>query len=694
MRDQFLKVFEGKRQKPTFSTAMIGGWILPSWFVKQSDLSKPGYIFGNYRFANLCFRNWTAFCDDKGLPVLNIDREGTISFPQIGVSIEIWVNDGKKLITPGRFIQTKQTIDEEFLCIETTSSFQNGFCQSRIFPIDGLHNTCIGLELNLYAPAESAFSDFLVCLVVRPYDHDGLSAIRQLEYKNKRLKVNYIELLQLEIEPKIVFCTHAGLGEITDFFKLEKNNLAIVSMDGSCTGLIGYSVRAADQTKIKLILKPDSVKYLPKLVREFTKKWLWESKQIWLNRCLKQHHMLKTGLKIDRIYHINLNYLVMFNRCSSDLDDIDNILVLNRYAFFEQSRMYLLKALKKVRWDGSLSNSRISPEKLIFAVYDYFQLSYDINLIRENWQSLKRMGYWLLQNQAFLRSDANWRQTENPAWLCSSFKALSQFGEVNNDFENNQLFYQQYQLLWTQILETFSRKIKENNYHYYRKKDPISEVINSLAISFPLRLYQINERFILKWLERILEESTFNGGVISPMEFQGIDLELTARLGVVLLREGREYDGVFKLLIETISSTGNWPDRFHPFFNGGIGLTGHSPEVGYQFLLMLRNIMVMEEGEILHILPGVTISKLWFELNIKLNNFPTIFGEISLKCQSIGEIVQIEFKASFRRRPRQIRLILNKRDCLLYSDGPVAKEGEYVYLDSNFKIVRFRRDRS
>lgn len=690
MGNQILKVFEGKRQKPAFSTTMIGGWILPSWFIKQSDLLNLGYVFGKYQFANICFRNWTAFCNDKGQPVLLVDKEGTISFPKIGVSIEIWVYDGKKFITPGRFNQTKQTAKPEFFCVETKSSFKNGVFQSRLFPIVGLTHTWTRLELNLYAKGESVFNDYLVCLVVRPFDHNGLTAISQLEYKNKRIKVNYIELLQLETEPKIVFCTHAGLGDVTDFLKYEGNKLEVTSMDGSCTGILGYSIRPADQTGIKIILKPDCLKFHPHQVREFSP-CFWESEQIWKNRYSLPYHMLTTNSQIDQIYRINLNYLVMFNGQTSDWVEIYNILVLNRFAFYLQSRSCLLKVLKKVRWDGSLSTSRLPPEKLIYAIYDYYQFSSDINFVKENWQTLKRMGYWLIQNQSLLRGNTYRESIENSGWICASLKVLSKLGEVNNDLESHQFFHQQYQGLWSRILELFSRRVKEYNIKGNWKKRPVKETVGGLAISYPLCLYQKDERFIREWLDQTLEESTYKGGMISPMEFQGVDLELTARLGAVLLREKREYEGIFKFLIETISSTGNWPDRIHPVFSGGIGVTGHSPEVGCQFLLMLRNIMAMEEEEDLYLLPGIINSKLWTELNIELNNFPTTFGNISLKCKNIGKIVQIDFKAFFRKKPRRIRLILNQRDRLVYSDAVVAREGEYADLDPNFKIVRFSR---
>lgn len=693
MGNQLLKTFEVKRQKPAFSTAEIDSWVLPSWFIKQSDPLSPGYVFGKCRFANLCYRNWTAFCNENGEPVLIVDREGTISFPKIGVSIEVWVNDGNTFFTPGRFIKTEQKAAPEFLCIETKSIFQNGIYKSRIFPIEGRRNLSIGFELELYAAGEDAFSNYLIFLVVRPYDHNGLAAINRLEYKNRRLKLNNLELLQFETEPKMVFCTHAGVGDVTEYFKLEQNNLSVTAMNGSCTGLAGYSIRPADQTQIKLLFKPDFSKMFAKQEGDFSNKWLIDSKQIWLSRYIFQHRMLRTGSEIDLIYHNNLNYLKMFNGSSFGLVDVYHILALNRFAFFTQSRICLLKALKKVHWDGSLSFGSLTPAKLIFALADYYQFSGDQKFLRDNWLVLKRVGFWLVQNQGYLTNNLHREYSEDSVWPCASLRALSMLSEVNGDYQNFQFFHQHYQELWSRILGFFSRKFKENSSGSCRAR-PASEGVASLCLSYPLQLFQKNEKFIGEWLNQIVEKATFNSGIISPMEFQGVDLELTARLGVILLREGREYDSVFKLLSGTVSSTGSWPDRIHPVFGGGIGITGHAPEVCCHFLLLLRNIMVMEEGEVLYLLPGIFTSKIWRCLSIELRRFPTTFGEISLKCQNIGEIVQIEFNACFRKKPQKIRLILNACDRMLYSDSGITQIGECVELEPNFKIVRLRRGSS
>ena len=176
------------------------------------------------------------------------------------------------------------------------------------------------------------------------------------------------------------------------------------------------------------------------------------------------------------------------------------------------------------------------------------------------------------------------------------------------------------------------------------------------------------------------------------MEFGGVDLKLTARLGLVLLREGLNYEPVFRFFRDRVSPTGTWPDRIHPVTGNGIGATGHSPDVCCHFLLFFRNLMVMEERETLYLLPGVFATALWREPQIELKCIPTTFGEISLKCESIGKVTQIKFNPSFRRKPQQIRLILDSRDRLLYADAKIQRVGNCLELGDDFKMARIRRN--
>lgn len=685
-----LKVFEAKRLSPSFAASEIESWVLPLWFTKQSNPLNPGCVFDGYRFANISYRNWTALYNAGGEQILTVDRDGTISFSLMGVSVEIWVNNGETLFTPGRFLRTEQKAAVEFPCIETRSIFPKGTCISRVFIIDQCRNVSFGIELELDTPEEYAFDDFSIFLVARPYDHDGITGINRLEYKNKQLKVNNSELFQSEIEPKVIYCTHARLGDVTEYFKLGQNRLAATSTDGSCTGLIGYSIRPGEQNKIKLFYKTDPFKRFSKNETDFSRAWLDDSRQDWISRYIYQHRLLKAGSKTDFLYHTNLNYLIMFSGPSSDLIDVYHILALNRFALASRSRNYLLKAIKNVRWDGSLSCGHLTPAKLIFALADYYQFSYDQKFIKENWQVLKRVGFWLVQNKPTNPCNVSLKYYEGLGWICASFKALSLLSEAIGYPEESNFFHQQFQQLWARILGFFSRKFKENH-SGFRKDDSVSEAVAGLCLTYPLQLFQRNERFIGEWLHRVTEKSLLNGGVISPMEFQGVDLELTARLGATLLREGLEWEPSFNFLSEMAGPTGSWPDRIHPVFNGGIGLSGHAPGVCCHFLLLLRNIMIMEEGTTLYLLPGILVGRVWRGSEIELRRFPTIFGEISLKLKMVGNIIQIEFDACYRKKPRQIRLILNEHDQLLYSDSKILYREKFIELEPDFKIIRLRR---
>lgn len=692
MERHLLKNDGRMRQKPIISTIPFKDWFLPSWFVKQSNPLSPGYVIGCYRFANLCHRNWTTFFNAKGEEALTVDEEGTISFPKVGVSVEIWVKSGKTFFTPGYFLKTQQKASSDFPCINTKSVFENGFYESRIFRIDETKNGTVGMEMEFHANGEHAFSELLLFFVIRPFDHNGLGAINRLEYSNQRLKVNNKELIQCETEPDILFCTQAEAGDVIEYFKFEQNNVRISSSTGNCTGAIGYSIRPADHPVIRMGFKTGLNKLFSNQDVIFSKGWLFESEQKWVNHYRFQHRMIKTDSKIDYIYHTNINFFTMFGSGFNEWLDVYGIIVLNRFALYNKSRAFLITAIKKIRWDGSMpSSKRLGPETLIYALIDYYRFSGDQKLIKDNWQLLKRIGFWLIQNKKPVIIGSNPEYYLDLGWTCAAFKGLSELSEISGYFEDYRFFRKHFQQLWAYLLSFFSHRIKEKHQGAFQKDFSVSNVLDWLSLSYPLGLYPRNERFIKEWLIRIIETSLDNGGVLSPFEFQGVDLGLSARLGSILLREGLRYEPIFKFLTEAASPTGCWPDRIHPVLKSGIGITGHAPDVCCHFLLLLRNVMVMEEEGVLNLLPGILNSSIWYDSNIELRSLPTVFGEITLRCRSVGKIIQIDFSANFRNKPRLIRLLLNAGDRLLYSDSFIRKTGKCVELGSDFTIARFRR---
>ena len=118
-------------------------------------------------------------------------------------------------------------------------------------------------------------------------------------------------------------------------------------------------------------------------------------------------------------------------------------------------------------------------------------------------------------------------------------------------------------------------------------------------------------------------------------------------------------------------------DMKHVRGRQGVGENGHDPEVLYQLLLLIRNIFVLEEGEFLDFLPGIFTSGFWEQPQIKVTRLTTYFGEITFNCDTIGDLIQIEFWPQYRVKPEKVRLFLQQSFRVVYVDAE-SKNHDFI----------------
>lgn len=245
-------------------------------------------------------------------------------------------------------------------------------------------------------------------------------------------------------------------------------------------------------------------------------------------------------------------------------------------------------------------------------------------------------------------------------------------------------------VIWTQLFDELTvigshtaRAESERGHH------PGGEAaVRGLLASFPLQLSDKGAPWMKDLLHRITAHHLWEGGFFSPQDFPGINLELTARLGQALIREGMEYQAVLDFLLDAAGPTFRWPDRINPLSREGIGEEGHDPKVLFQMLLLIRSLFLWEDSENLYLLPGIFISRIWQTPNLELANWPTFFGTVSLKVRTIGGIVQINFMPKFQRCPQKILLTFGGEYRLLYTDTNIQQNGKIVILDPDFQVLR------
>jgi hypothetical protein len=103
------------------------------------------------------------------------------------------------------------------------------------------------------------------------------------------------------------------------------------------------------------------------------------------------------------------------------------------------------------------------------------------------------------------------------------------------------------------------------------------------------------------------EHCRVDGGFFQDMIHSGINVYLTLHLAQVRLRAGQVdqcWDAI-DTVARLASPTGQWPEAIHPRTGGGCMGDGQHIWAAAEWLLMLRNLFVREEGDALVVGAGV-----------------------------------------------------------------------------------------
>ncbi|MEI8350539.1 MAG: hypothetical protein WCI77_10365 [Candidatus Omnitrophota bacterium] len=191
----------------------------------------------------------------------------------------------------------------------------------------------------------------------------------------------------------------------------------------------------------------------------------------------------------------------------------------------------------------------------------------------------------------------------------------------------------------------------------YRRLD--SGAIGSLVASYPLRVFKDNDPRILDTAEYLMKNCLVHGGFFHDMTHSGINPYLTLHLAQVFLRAGDpRYFSLMTAVAKLASPTGQWPESIHPRTRGGCMGDGQHVWAAAEWVMIIRNCFVREEGDRLILCSG--IPRAWLEENqtITFGPAPTSFGDIqiSIKPQEQNILVQWHGEWFAKEPPIDIQL--------------------------------------
>lgn len=202
----------------------------------------------------------------------------------------------------------------------------------------------------------------------------------------------------------------------------------------------------------------------------------------------------------------------------------------------------------------------------------------------------------------------------------------------------------------------------------YRRMD--AGAVGSLAVSYPLSLWDPRHPRLLGTAEWLHDNCLEGGGFFQDMIHSGINAYLTLHLAQVFLRAGDlRFGPLLRRVADLASPTGQWPEAIHPHTLGGCMGDGQHVWAAAEWVLMMRNLFLREEGETL-ILGSGLLSE-WLVPGASLSFGPTLLrsGKVTVSFSvPSGGRVRAEWKGHFRARAPKIEIRLPGREPVPVSD--------------------------
>ena len=164
----------------------------------------------------------------------------------------------------------------------------------------------------------------------------------------------------------------------------------------------------------------------------------------------------------------------------------------------------------------------------------------------------------------------------------------------------------------------------------YRRLD--AGAIGSLACGYPLQLCAPDDPRLLDSVEFLLDRCFVHGAFYQDMLHSGLNAYLTLHVAQILLRAGDpRHLALLDAVAALASPTGQWPEAIHPRTGGGCMGDGHHVWAAAEWVLMLRNGFVREEGD--GLILGAGIPPRWLEQStpISFGPAPTAFGAVTVE---------------------------------------------------------------
>ncbi|MCA9395593.1 MAG: hypothetical protein KC649_00350 [Candidatus Omnitrophica bacterium] len=664
-------------------------WVWPFWVQQQFDPKSRSFIPRAFSMThiNLTHRNWTAVgipgCDQ--LPI--IDPRGLITPHYDGWSLESWiVTPLKDDLIPSRCGQSDQILEMDPGIKVITRSY-NGIssvaasAHAEISPESGP-------ELFYRVRGMSEDKAFLV-VSLRPYNPEGVSFIHEVELMPDAdgWVVNGNQPVYFSDTPDEYAYSDYHEGDVYLNLSLTDNTDRKKCDIGMVTAAAVYELKPGEEREIEVRIPMEAANGAPakKVKYGSGKHYAWD------DLIKKPPELQVPDTRYTYIYQSAIRTLLLHS-----LSDVypgpytykhfwfrDAAFILDaliKTGFTEEAKGILDTFPQRQRFDGyfkSQDGEWDSNGQAIWAISQYCRFT-DSECSHEWSEAVRKGAEWILKKR--IRKEGNPHNGLFPSgfsaehlgpndyyywddfWGAEGLKLASELLDVFDPAVKKlhlKEASEDFMKAISSSLESVFKKQKKTVMPASPNRRPDAGCIGSLVPGYPLNQWDCRDERLTGTAEYIYRHFMLQNGFFHDVSHSGINAYLSLHLAQVFLRAGNSnYWKIFKAVTGLASPTGQWPEAIHPGTGGGCMGDGQHVWAAADWILMLRNMFIREEGSTLIVCSGIPSEWLNSGEDILFGPAPTRFGSATVKVSRKDSVVSVSCEGHwFSRRPHmQVRL--------------------------------------
>ena len=653
-------------------------WILPFWAERQFDPRDPAFMPRGFNLytINYTHRDWTMVGNLARDREAIVDPRGLVTPWFDGWSLDVWLETDGALFVPSRLPddQITQSLHEDLPIVVTEFRAMDLRVKIEAFGAeqpDGREYVVEQITVQNPTPAPRRA---VLYVSVRPFNPEGVSLVKQLDYRADAVFVNGALGVRLPA-PDALACSNFDGGDVALALPTQNGKTRIQCSQGLATGLAAYHLDLAPgesrTLSLHMPMQPeprDEDDPAPLTAVAPSVELRTAVVSMWRDKLAHGMRVQLPDEKLQSAFDANKAFLLLLHDGESITpgpftyhqfwfrDAAYMLNALDKLGYHDESRSVLERYARRLEKDGYLRATEgewDSNGAAIWAMVENARLTGDKNLLSGNYWSLLRMASWIHSKRQRSKDKRArsphfgllppgpsaehlgpndyfyWDDFWGLAGLRDAAQAAEWLGQTN-DAKKLRANFDSFRADVDASLEAAAARLGRAAMPAspYRRLD--AAMIGNLAALYPLRLCEPDDPRLLDTLTALKQFASLEDVYFNHVGHSAFGTYLSLHIAQCLLFQ-RNPDAwhVIKWVLQHASPTFTWAEGIHPITRGGAMGDGHHGWALADFLLAVRNALLFEEGDHLVITPAMPPDWTFETSVIKIQDAPTYFGQVS-----------------------------------------------------------------